>query len=148
MSDERKPSVPMIKKLMSANGYSEKIEEGLKKYVSSLITPLCQDMSEESIESMISKNMPQDVWIKEITKIYARYLSASDVCDILAFYKTEAGKKMMKHQDAILSEATVAMQTLLIEMLSKVAMDMLDTEGNKDIGDMLGFDPDSFNTED
>jgi hypothetical protein len=100
MRDDRKPSGAMVKKFMEVNKIKEKV---IGLMVSNII------LSGSPALKIEKENIVKHVDINEFCRIlseraYSKYFNADDILDIISFYKSEAGQKMVKYYPELMAD--------------------------------------------
>lgn len=144
MQDKRKPSKAMVRKLLEL----QKINIGDSMVKMLEIIPTIKLMGEDARKQLMAKAIGPaevDMAIQGITDIYAKDLSASEVLDLISFYKSPTGQKVLAIQEN-LNTSTV---NLIFNMTTQIALDLFTkiiTSGTQSVigTDIEVMDLDSF----
>jgi hypothetical protein len=143
-ADKRKPSKAMVRKLLEL----QKINIGDSMVKMLEIIPTIKLMGEDARKQLMAKAIGPaevDMAIQGITDIYAKDLSASEVLDLISFYKSPTGQKVLAIQEN-LNTSTV---NLIFNMTTQIALDLFTkiiTSGTQSVigTDIEVIDLDSF----
>lgn len=119
MQDKRKPSKAMVRKLLEL----QKINIGDSMVKMLEIIPTIKMMGENARKQLMAKAIGPaevDMAIQGITDIYAKDLNASEVLDLISFYKSPTGQKVLAVQEN-LNTSTV---NLVFNMTTQIALDL------------------------
>ena len=77
------------------------------------------DADKESLRGILrgalAEFMTKEAWMKVATTVYAAHLTASELGDLAAFYKTPSGSKLLTVQSALTTEMSDAAEKLFAE---------------------------------
>ena len=85
------------------------------------ITPEMAQVIRETIDEFAREFGEDGAFLSMVTPIYAKHFTASELEQILAFYRTPIGAKAVRAMPAIASESMAAGQKLAAEILPKLA---------------------------
>ncbi len=120
---------PAVRELLTHMGQKE------------LMLQVMRQMAASSAQTM--PNVPAEFWNKLIVKaessdmlaivvpIYQKHFSASDLAALLAFYRSDVGKKMIQLQPTLLNEAMQAGGKWGEELARQVVLEFLHDEAKK-----------------
>jgi uncharacterized protein len=78
-------------------------EEGFKQHFPN---PTAEQLAKvDALAATIFKGMPVDDMVDAMVPIYQKHLTKSDLAAIIAFYSSPVGRKLLKEQPAMMSEA-------------------------------------------
>jgi hypothetical protein len=109
------PSIAMIEKLLKLNGELEKFEKILQEYPVLIALPHISERPKD-IKTFYSR---QEL-LESFQKVYAKYFTASEILDLIAFYKTPVGIKLAQKEDWIHYDLREAAVQLAINMAVKI----------------------------
>lgn len=69
----------------------------------------------------IFQDFPSDELVDAMVPIYQRHLTKSDLDAIVSFYDSPAGKKLLKEQPAMMSEAMQASQDIMLQKMGELS---------------------------
>jgi Uncharacterized protein conserved in bacteria (DUF2059) len=67
------------------------------------------------LREALAEFMTKEAWTKVESDVYARHLTASELGDLAAFYKTASGSKLLNVQSALTTEMSDAAEKLFAE---------------------------------
>lgn len=147
MKDTRKPSKAMVEKLLKTQGMKLKLDNFIKLSTIRFMLPFLDpseplDQKIKKIESQID----DDLAIEAFTRVYAKYFSASELMDLIAFYKTPTGQKLSSIQNKIAVDIVDVAQEIIGKLVLKNLKDNKPSKGGPPSGiDFSEFeDPDKF----
>ena len=119
--DTRKPSKEMILKLNELNGFRPKLVRVLEVIATTVANKYIADEAittfeaKKLIEKLVNNEMKQFDDI--ITEAYAKRLSVSNIIDLIDFYRSEAGVKIVENHDEIQEELRVLIEKFGVEFV-------------------------------
>lgn len=114
------PSEESVRELMNSMGTSSFGEEIMEQ-----ILPELQYMLPGATDSFwddVRKEVGTEDLIRKLIPVYQKHLTAADVQAINAFYKTEAGAKLIQVQDLITQETYAVGEEWGRELVEKVVL--------------------------
>ncbi|MGA9530027.1 MAG: DUF2059 domain-containing protein [Terriglobales bacterium] len=81
----------------------------------------------DNIADAVFTDMPLDEIIQAMIPIYQKHLTKSDIDGIIAFYSSPVGKKLLREQPAMMTEAMQAGQDVMLRRLPAI-QDKLNTK--------------------
>jgi hypothetical protein len=119
MPDDRRPSKAMIKKLLETQHVN--IGDSMVKMLE--IIPTLKMMGKDARDQLVAKAVgPAEVdeALQAITDAYAQELSASEVMDLISFYKGPTGQKILSVQERLNTETV----NLIYNLTAKIAINL------------------------
>jgi hypothetical protein len=89
----------MIKKFIEVNRVREKL---MTLMVSNIVLsgyPLLQQSKEE-----VFRHINEDDFCRHIADVYGKYFNADDILDMIQFYKSEPGQKMVSNYSELMAD--------------------------------------------
>ena len=126
MDANSKPSGQMVMKLVHLNG----IDEGFKNLVSSTAALLALPYvisylaSAKEIEDKAKKYLSDSDIERCLHEVYGRHFTGDDILDIIAFFKTRAGKKFCKTDSLLREDMITASTDLAVEVATRIVTDL------------------------
>lgn len=129
MIDSRKPSKQMVEKLIETNHIKNKFHTILEKGMHSMIEKIdlekrSTSISKEEILEILDGEIKNTQVSDLLYDVYCKYFTASEVMDLIAFYKSPAGKKLLDNTDGILQDVSTQYETIVIKILTKVSQEV------------------------
>lgn len=116
--DQQAPSPAMVTKLTKLNGYRAIFDTMAREYPILIAMPYLKG---QSAAELIGKYQRPDELSAEFNKIYAEHYTASEVLDLIAFFKTPAGKKFVAVDEAM----RVQLRNATIKVATEIAIDLI-----------------------
>lgn len=79
------------------------------------LSPGEQEQLAMLVRGVFMEVFPQNAWEEAMLPVYMKYLNSDDVEDVLTFYKTPVGEKMLRLQATLMREGVSARENLLQE---------------------------------
>jgi len=100
----------LVQKLLNITGAKKQVEEILKTMT---------DVLPKGTKQAFIDPLDPDEMVKQVIPVYERYLSISELQAIIQFYKTPAGKKLLKAQPKIMEDSMVVMKVYVQKKLEE-----------------------------
>jgi hypothetical protein len=116
MQDNRKPSKAMVKKLLEIQHID--IEKSMVKLLE--IMPTLNMIGKEARDQLIAMAVSSadvDMAVNYITNSYARELTANDVLDLISFYKSSAGQRILAVQEKLNNETISIIYGIVLQIV-------------------------------
>jgi len=108
----------MVEKLTKLNGYRTQFDKLLKEYPVVIALPYVKG---ESAAELVGKYQRTNELDSIFHKVYGKHFTADEVLDLIAFYKTPAGKKLVGHDEAVRLELREA----ALKLATEIAIDIV-----------------------
>ncbi len=115
------PSPAMTTKLLRSNGYLERYEELMKNFPLLIAYPYLANQ-EAGRKLMLKYQRPEEL-IKAFHKIYARNYTGDEILDLIAFYKTPVGQKLVSVDEKVRVELQEAASRLAVDIALQMVKD-------------------------
>jgi hypothetical protein len=109
------PSTAMIEKLLKLNGELEKFEKILQEYPILIALPHILEKPKDITEFYSRRQL-----LESFQKVYAKHFTASEILDLIAFYKTPIGIKLAQKEDLVHYDLREAAVQFAIDMAVKI----------------------------
>lgn len=113
------PSKAMVEKLLKVNGYGERLDMLLRDYPLLIALPYLMDR--EAAKRDADRFIHPEKVLASFHGVYSKYLSADQILDLIAFYKTPTGRVLVEFDEAIRKE----MQDEAVKLAYEIAAEML-----------------------
>lgn len=121
MDKEQVPSRAMVTKLLKVNGYAAKFDHLMRNYPILVAAPY---VDKERAKEVVEKLQRPDDLMKQFQQIYTNHLTADDILNLIAFYKTTAGQKLVEHDEKIRMEMGEAALKIAVEIAVDLVREM------------------------
>lgn len=132
MQDTRKPSKSMIEKLLNKNGMKIKFSDYIRSTAINLCAPMLPSVTAERRIELVNSYFDENRSVGEFSEILSKYFSASEIMDLIAFYKTPTGQKIVQLEHRIAIDMLAIAQKIINEIIIKATK-----EGYRDTLDKL-----------
>ena len=126
MDKNATPSKPMITKLLKENGYWPKFEQLLKTYPLKIAAPY---VDQEQALQLIDKHQRHEELLAAFHALYSKRMTGDEILDLIAFYKTKAGQKLVEHDEAIRYEMSQIALNLAVEIAVELVRELRPKDG-------------------
>lgn len=105
--ENRKISSAMIEKLIALNQIAAACKDVYTRIAeaSFVDTEFSEDTKKEIVEDVLQRI---DM-VSDFRTLYSKYYNADDIMNLIAFYRTETGKKLLACQASVVSDVMVLM---------------------------------------
>lgn len=100
----------LVQKLLNITGAKKQVEEILKTMT---------DVLPKGSKQAFIDPLDPDEMVEQVVPVYERYLSVDELKAIIQFYKTPAGKKLLKAQPKIMEDSMVVMKVYVQKKLAE-----------------------------
>jgi len=118
--DNRKPSKAMVNKLLEVSGMRDSLKTYVRSAVENASEIFLRNMDESKKEELVDKLMADEEYVDAFSAVYAEYLTASEVLDLIAFHKSPTGQKMISLQTTLTKSLVDTTQELIGNMYIKI----------------------------
>ena len=125
--DNRKPSRAMVAKLMEVSGLRDTMSTYIKSALKSASELFLKNIDETKRDDIVGKLARDEEYVEEFSKIYAEYLTVSEVLDLIAFHKSPTGQKMISIQEPLGKRLVDTTQELMSNMYIKIMAKAMQT---------------------
>jgi len=127
MRDERKPSKAIIKKLMGTILIGEGLVKLARKQMVVSGYPLIPNDDEA-----LSKYLTEDDVIDAVRDGYAEHFNMDDILDLVAFFKSDAGKKFVSCQNTLAKDVLTKTQDKAHRAAARMVKDLMSGQNSTD----------------
>ena len=129
MDKDTAPSRSMVSKLLKLNGYGDKFDGLLRDYPLLIALPYLVDRK-SALEEACRHSKSADM-LTAFHEIYSKHFSGDEVLDIIAFYKTPTGQKLVAEDEQMRIEMQQATLKLAIDTALEIIKENIDKERKK-----------------
>ena len=114
--------VKLMRLTEADNMMLQTIEMGFRAYIPQMEAEDSDFPWEEYIERCLQR-IDIDRLLYQMVPIYSRYYTREEIAELIAFYETPLGRKLVKETSQILQEMYAATQAWLEPLIEKIAED-------------------------
>jgi len=108
-----KLSAPMVRKMMEVDGSLKFFKMVLTESMSFMKSKITDDEFDKFIAEILEEvNIPN-----KMSSIYQQYYTAEDVLNLITFFKSSTGKKVIKVQNQVVPKLSINTQIIAAEMM-------------------------------
>jgi hypothetical protein len=126
----------MVGKLMELNGMRDNLKTFVQGAIENTSETLLKNVVMARKDEFLKGLFNEEDYVEAFSKIYAEYLTASEVLDLIAYHKTPTGRKMTALQSTIAKRIIDVTQELIGNSYIRVMAKAMDAN-YKDFKDQL-----------
>lgn len=130
--DQQAPSPAMVEKLTRLNGYRKVFDLMMREYPLLIAMPYLP--KDGTLPELLGKYQRPEELSAAFNKIYGKHYTADEVLDMIAFFKTSAGRKFVEVDERM----RVELRDVTMQIATEIAIDLV--RHNRDNLD-LPYDP-------
>lgn len=131
--DQQAPSPAMVEKLTRLNGYRKVFDLMMREYPLLIALPYLP--KDGSAHELLEQYQRPEELATAFVKIYGKHYTADEVLDLIAFFKSPAGKKFVEVDEKM----RVELRDATIKVATNIAIDLV--RRNRDNLDNPPYDP-------
>jgi len=121
MTPNSTPSKALVRKLLMRNGYLEKFEDLMRNYPLLVARPYLKNRTLG--RELLEKHNKPEKMLAAFHAIWVQHFTADEILDLIAFYKSDLGKKLVERDEQIRRKMQKAAIDLAVSIAALMILD-------------------------